>query len=160
MLYVKVDDKGNPLEEAKTYDQIKNEFIKKNSIIPFEHLFLKSSLGLEYKEVPHSPFPPCKDGKGFVMGIPIKTSDGTYQRTFKEVSIENVDSEKQKEFILNHRKELLKNLIDTISPLRWEDYSEDQKNIIRRYRKELLDITTVTGFPFVNLPEIPEILKN
>lgn len=45
------------------------------------------------------------------------------------------------------RNNLLISYIDTLNPILWENMSEEQKNLWRAYRQELLDVPQQEGFP-------------
>ena len=85
MLYVKIDDSGNPLEVAKNYKLIQSEFIKDGTIIPVEHIFEANCKSLGYALVPQKEAPEPQEGKNIVPDIPVKKSDATYERTWKYV---------------------------------------------------------------------------
>ena len=46
-----------------------------------------------------------------------------------------------------HRDSLLKEVVDTMNPMRWEALTEPQKDAWRAYRQELLDVPQQDGFP-------------
>lgn len=54
------------------------------------------------------------------------------------------------------RDNLLKEVVDSVNPMRWELFTEEQKQAWRVYRQSLLDIPQQEGFP-INIvwPETP-----
>ena len=160
MLYVKVDAAGNPVEVAKNYRKIKEEYFSKGSIFPAESVFINNPSKLGYVEVPESePLPP-KTGNKVVPDVPKKNADGTMTRTWKyevatQQEIDDISSEMKV-----RRSVMLRDLIDTISPVRWNSWTAEEQAEVTAWRQAMLDITTVEGWPYVVFPELPEILKN
>lgn len=55
------------------------------------------------------------------------------------------------------RDTLLKEVVDSVNPMRWEALTDAQKDAWRAYRQALLDVPQQEGFPTeINWPEIPE----
>ena len=55
-----------------------------------------------------------------------------------------------------HRDSLLKEVVDTMNPMRWEALNEPQKQDWRDYRQALLDVPQQEGFPTnIVWPTIP-----
>jgi hypothetical protein len=55
------------------------------------------------------------------------------------------------------RNNLLKQTVDRINPLRWESYSQEQKDAWTEYRQALLDVPQQEGFPLnITWPVKPE----
>ena len=159
MLYVKIDSNGNPVEVAKNYREIQAEYLAKNSIFPNENVLNSNPLKLGYALVPESePLPP-KAGSKVVPDVPTKNEDGTMTRTWKY----EVATEEEKELFAMEmkvrRERMLRNVLDTISPMRWESWSESEKEEVKAFRQSLLDITSKEGWPFVTLEPIPSVLK-
>ena len=159
MLYVKTDSKGNPIEVAKNYKEIEREYHARNATIPAEGYFSANSSNFGYAQVPYSePLPP-KNGSKVVPDIPTKNTDGTMKRTWKyEVATEE-DKELAAAEMKAKRQGMLRDLLDTISPMRWESWSESEKEEVKAFRQSLLDITSKEGWPFVTFEPIPSILK-
>ena len=160
MLYVKVDAAGNPVEVAKNYQTIKEEFfLAKNSIIPSEVIFNEKIKEMGYAPVPFADPPPPKAGMKIVPDVPVKQADGTIKRTWKY----EVATEEEKELFATEmkvrRERMLRNLLDTISPMRWESWSESEREEVKEFRQSLLDITSKEGWPFVTFEPIPSVLK-
>ena len=157
MFYVKVDANGNPTEVAKNFREIKQEYTAKNTAIPDEVVFLQNLSNFGYVEVPESePLPP-KSGSKVVPDVPTKNADGTMTRTWKYEPSEN---EALMEYDMRIRRDnLLRKYADTLSPIRWEDFTEEQKQEIRNWRKSLLDLPSAEGWPYVMMPQTPQVLK-
>ena len=156
MLYVKVDAAGNPTEEAKNYKQLRFEHQKRNSVLPSQIVFERKFADLGYAEVPLSEAPDPQSGKKVVPDVPVKQNDGTMKRTWKQVDAENV--EEMDSIMRNRRNYFLTKYADTISPLRWENFSEAEKEEVRNWHKSLLDMPQSTGWPYVAMPPVPNIL--
>lgn len=57
------------------------------------------------------------------------------------------------------RDQLLRRTVDSISPVRWNAMSEEEKKIAQDYRQALLDITDDPNWPLnPNWPVVPSIL--
>ena len=160
MLYAKIDDAGNPVEVAKNYLQIKDDFFRKNTIIPVESVFSEICSSIGYAEVPASDPPAPQAGKKIVPDIPVKTSDGNYQRTWKYVTASSEEISQTSTEMKLRRQRLLRDLIDTISPIRWESWSAEEQAEIKAWRQEMLDITEKEGWPFLAFPPLPSSLKS
>lgn len=159
MLYVKVDNAGNPIEVAKNYREIQAEYLAKNSIFPSENVLIGNSSRLGYALVPESePLPP-KAGSKVVPDVPIKNVDGTMTRKWKYEAVTSEDIELVASEMKARRQTMLRNLLDTISPMRWESWSESEKEEVKAFRQSLLDITSKEGWPFVTFEPIPSVLK-
>jgi len=160
MLYVKVDANGNPTEVAKNYNEIAREHIDQNIIFPKESVLNSNPAPLGYALVPESePLPP-KSGSKVVPDVPTKNSDGTMTRTWKYEATNELDVLMMSNRVKERRKTLLLRYIDTISPIRWESFTEAEKQEISDWRQSLLDITNVEGFPYVELPAVPNLLRS
>ena len=159
MLYVKVDQSGNPIDVAKNYLQIKEEFFKENTIIPIEPIFNQICSSIGYAEVPYSDPLPSKNGSKVVPSVPTKNADGTMKRTWKYEVVTEEDKELVAAEMKARRLTMLRNLLDTISPMRWESWSESEKEEVKAFRQSLLDITSKEGWPFVTFEPIPSVLK-
>ena len=159
MLYVKIDDSGNPLEVAKNYKLIQSEFIKDGTIIPVEHIFEANCKSLGYALVPQKEAPEPKEGKNIVPDIPVKKSDGTYERTWKYVDPTDLQIQNMNNVMRDRRNKALNVYIDSISPVRWNSMSDTDKSTVEAYYQELLDLPAKAAWPFVTLPNTPEILK-
>ena len=159
MLYAKIDNAGNPVEVAKNYLQIKGEFLKQNAIIPNESVFFNNPALLGYAHVPVSEPPKPKAGMKVVPDIPTKNSDGTYQRTWKEVAVNDMEKKEMDLVMRSRRKEVLRNNIDTISPVRWNNMSEEDKAEVNAFYKEVLDMPEDPSWPFITFPIRPNCLR-
>jgi len=159
MLYVKIDENGNPTTPAMSYDELQ---IAENSVFPNIDIFRikMDSKEIPYRPVPLSPLPESiPDGIRPAPGVPTKNPDGTFSRTFV---FEPISEEAKTALIEKSRLKrdmYLRRYIDTISPVRWEVMSEDEKKIARDFRDGLLTLTDNTSFPFVDFPEVPNFLK-
>lgn len=159
MLYVKVDNAGNPVEVAKNYREIRTEFLARNSIIPNEDNFFLNVKRLGYAPVPEDGInPPKQAGMKPVPDVPVKDGQGNFSRKWKLVPCSPEEVRTTSAIMRKRRDSILAKYIDTISPVRWEDMSEEDKGTISSWRKELLNITKDPAFPFVMFPKVPEIL--
>jgi len=160
MLYVKVDGSGNPVEVAKNYREIREEYLSKGSIFPSEGVLNIDPSSLGYAEVPESePLPP-KSGNKVVPDVPTKNADGTMTRTWK---YEAATEEEKKLFsgeMKARRSVVLSKLIDTISPVRWNSWTTEEQAEVTAWRQSLLDLPNAEGWPYVTFPELPAVLKN
>lgn len=161
MLYVKVDEQGNPVEPAKSFEEVKNIFLSKNSILPEKFKYDPNPFG--YRFVPSDvPMPNAQVGKKIVPDIPIKNEDDTYTRVWKYVDIDGYDNipdeilDKQLRIL---RKRYLYKFADSISPLRWETWSEEDKQIVREWYQYVLDMPSHPSWPRMTLPPLPAIIK-
>jgi hypothetical protein len=158
MLYVKIDGAGNPIEVAKSYNQIKGEFLAKNSIIPNEKVFSEKYRSWAYAQVPEADIPPTLEGNKIVPDVPVKQANGTMKRTYKYEQITNDERIRFSKTMRNRRKEILEKYIDNISPVRWEKMDADQKQEVSDYHQNLLDIPDDSAWPFVIFPKPPTFL--
>ena len=158
MLYVKVDANGNPTEVAKNFSEIKQEYTAKNTAIPIEIGFSANLSNFGYAEVPYSEPPVSESGKRVVPDIPIRQADGTMKRTWRQVDTSPTETNEVVELMRSRRSKLLREYIDSISPVRWDSWSEEEKTEIKNWRQSLLDISSQNGWPFVTFPPIPEPL--
>ena len=160
MLYVKVDANGNPTEVAKNFREIKEEYTAKNTAIPDEGGFSGKLSNFGYVEVPESdPLPP-KVGNKVVPDVPTKNADGTMTRTWKYEVATQQDIDDISLEMKARRAIMLRDLIDTISPVRWNSWTAEEQAEVTAWRQAMLDMTTVEGWPYVTFPDLPEILKN
>lgn len=161
MLYVKVDDQGNPLKEAESFQEVINDNLKRNTIIPrrfttnpedFSYAFVPANV-----ETPENIF-----GKKIVADIPVRQSDGTFQRTWKyidDTKITSMSDEELDQHLRRQRKSYLHKFADSISPLRWEKWSEEEKQEVRDWYESVLSMTDDPQWPRMVLPRIPAPLK-
>lgn len=49
--------------------------------------------------------------------------------------------------VRRQRDELLRDTVDVINPMRWEDMTAEEQDAWRQYRQDLLDIPQQEGFP-------------
>jgi hypothetical protein len=77
-----------------------------------------------------------------------------------------LNNDKKKEVLIREiktkRNKLLKKYVDDVSSnnARWSSFTTQQKNSIKKYRQQLLDISDQKEFPYeVEWPEIPEFIK-
>lgn len=77
-------------------------------------------------------------------------ADTSIEGVVKVLSKEEYDNEKYLETSAarKRRDQLLKDNIDSINPIRWENMSNTQKDSIRLYRQALLDVPQQENFPF------------
>jgi len=174
MLYVKVDKDRKPLERAKNYREISEEFKARGQTIPPENLFLalctdeiditgsvvKSTF--EYASVPEdvSAVPPNEIGKKSIPDVPILREDGSFQRTWRLVEVTAEEKESVAKLMRERRTRLLQENIDSISPVRWELMNEQEKHEVSEWRQKLLDMTNDAMWPFMTFPPIPQFCKN
>lgn len=58
----------------------------------------------------------------------------------------------------SYRNRLLKKYIDTVNAVRWESFTQEQKDDMIAYRQALLDVPQQPGFPYnITWPTLPEI---
>lgn len=157
MLYVKIDNNGNPTTHAMSYDELQ---IAENSIFPavsiFEELIEKGDLS--YAKVPFSPLPAVPAGKKPVQGVPVKNADGTYSRKIQFVDATEEEISSASDFIRSRREIILNKHVDNISPLRWAEMTEAQQAEIASWRQSLLDMTEDPSFPYITIPAKPSFL--
>ena len=160
MLYVKVDANGNPTEVAKNFTEIKQEYVAKNTAIPNEGGFSENLSNFGYVEVPESePLPP-KSGSKVVPDVPTKNADGTMTRTWKYEAVTQEEIDQTASDMKYRRAVMLKDLIDSISPIRWSEWTAEEQAEVTAWRKSLLDLPTAEGWPYVTFPDLPAVLKN
>ena len=139
MLYVKVDAAGNPVEAAKNYRQIRLEHEKKNAIFPSELTLQRDPQRLGYAQVPTTDEQPTPvEGKMITPDIPVKNADGSFTRKWKYVDALGADDVTEAT-IRERRDKLLSRYVDQISPLRWEIFSEAEKEELAHKEGELRD---------------------
>lgn len=159
MLYVKIDESGNPQEPPKSYAQIVSAARENgNVILPAESVFQDNLANFSYGLCPYVDPPVPATGNKLVLGVPTKNSDGTYQRVFTEEKATEIEIENRELAIRNERLRVLNRFIDTISPVRWSAMSDVDKAAVSAYRQQLLDLPSATGFPFIQIPPLPSVL--
>ena len=159
MLYAKIDDAGNPVEVAKNYAEINKEFLSKGSIIPSESVFGSKPTSFGYAPVPFNEPPPSQAGKKITPDIPVKKSDGTYERTWKQVDVDEVDKKQMDIVMRSRRQEVLKQYIDSISPVRWNNMNDQDKAEVNAFYKSILDMPEDPAWPFITFPIRPNCLR-
>ena len=177
MLYAKVDESGEPIEIPKSYLACNYELAQCGVVVSRE-VFENNPKALGYEEVPFNGQPPAKAGCVIELGIPVRGSDGKLERIFEyptydtvarrvfQGKIEEEDLRKTIAALLNNqaqemrrkRKEMLA-LIDRISVPFWNSLDESEKNTIRDFYKELLNITENAAWPYPQFPDVPKILN-
>ena len=159
MLYAKIDDAGNPVDVAKSYENIKADFLLNNTVIPKESVFSNKSQEFGYGSVPLNDPPAPQAGKKIVPDIPIKKSDGSYERTWKYEDVSEEDKISMSAIMREKRAGILKKYVDSISPLRWNNMSESEKKESQDYYKALLNMPDDPAWPFVLFPKIPAAIQ-
>ena len=158
MLYVKIDNDGNPLSRSMRYTEIEEmDNIVLPSVARFEQMIDEKTL--PYAKVPFSPLPPVPAGQKPVQDVPTKNEDGSYSRNFTFEAATEQEIENAKISMRRERKELLSKHVDSISPIRWADMTEAEQEEVATWRKALLDITNDPSFPYVSFPDRPSIIK-
>lgn len=161
MLYVKVDDQGNPLENAKTFEEVKSINLMNNTIIPERFKYAPEEFG--YRPVPANvPKPDEIAGKTVMSDVPVKNADGSYTRTWKYADIPGYamqEDEMLDRQLRAHRKSYLLKFADSISPLRWEKWSEEEKQVVRDWYDEVLNMPNDPAWPRMVLPPLPTPIK-
>ncbi len=72
------------------------------------------------------------------------------------LDLEAIEMEQLTREVRAHRDSLLKEVVDTMNPMRWETLTELQKDAWRAYRQALLDVPQQEGFPTnIVWPEAP-----
>ena len=73
------------------------------------------------------------------------------------LDLEAIEMEQLTREVRAHRDSLLKEVVDTMNPMRWEAMTELQKDAWRTYRQALLDVPQQEGFPTnIVWPEVPD----
>ena len=161
MLFVKVENNGNPTEEAKNLEAIKDEHLNQNTILP--SVFSSNPDQFGYRQVPANvPMPEQVVGKNIVPDKPLKNADGSYTRVWKYVDIpgfDERDADAMAEQMRDSRKRYLQKFADSISPLRWESWSEEEKQEVRNWYKKVLDMPNDPAWPKVGFPPLPAPIK-
>lgn len=161
MLYVKLNEKKEPIEVAKNYKTIAAEFAQKNRIIPNEDIFQTKLNEMGYGLVEISEMPERVYGKTIVPDIPIKQEDGTYLRTWKYIDTISTDLDKsQMDLVMKtRRKAYLEKFADSVSPLRWNSWTAEQQKEVTDWYQLVLDMTNDPAWPYVHFPLLPNPLK-
>lgn len=161
MLYVKVDEQGNPVEKAKSYEVVRAIFQAQGTVIPESFKFYPEPFG--YAHVPANvPAPPRVAGKKIVAGVPTKNADGTLQRVWIYEDIPNyslISDDLLDRALRQQRKEYLKTFADTISPLRWYSWSEGQREEVMNWYQSVLAMPDSPEWPRLALPPLPSPLQ-
>lgn len=155
MLYFKVDANGNPQGLPQTEAQIKAELLNQGTIAPanLSDWLVKNG----YAELPlGDPMPMAPLGQKTVPDMPVKNADGTYTRRWKFVDAAGDDPEVQARI---NRAAYLKTFADSISPLRWESWSDAQKEEVRQWYQAVLNLPNNPAWPNVAMPELPTPIK-
>jgi len=155
MLYFKIDANGNPLSTPQTEAEIKAELLNQGTIAPsnLQGWLVEN----RYVELPvDEPMPMAPLGQKTVPDIPVKNADGTYSRRWKFVDAVVLNQEAQARV---NRATYLNKFADSISPLRWESWSEAQKEEVRQWYQAILDLPNDPQWPNVAMPELPTPIK-
>jgi len=154
-LYFKIDANGNPLSTPQTEAEIKAELLNQGTIAPsnLQGWLVEN----RYVELPvDEPMPMAPLGQKTVPDIPVKNADGTYSRRWKFVDAVVLNQEAQARV---NRATYLNKFADSISPLRWESWSEAQKEEVRQWYQAILDLPNDPQWPNVAMPELPTPIK-
>jgi hypothetical protein len=95
---------------------------------------------------------------GFKISVVARIQDGKYVRKHDYVPLTIQDTEDLKEKIREKRDSLLVSDVDSVSVIRWESFTEEQKTEWSVYRQALLNIPQQVDFPFnINWPTKPAL---
>jgi hypothetical protein len=162
MLYVKVDEQGNPVERAKTLEVVKRIFLEQGTILP--EAFASSPSPVGYALVPEGePAPMAQAGKRVIAGIPIKNDDGTYTRTWEQEDIpdyNDIDNNLLDSAMRRARTSYLHKFADSISPLRWNSWTPEQQAEVMAWYESVLKMPDDPNWPRVAFPELPSPIKS
>lgn len=103
---------------------------------------------------------PSADHTKLVLEGTPSLSDGKWRQawTITDASQDLIDERLSEtaRSVRTERDALLAASVDRINPMRWETFSEPEKDAWRAYRQALLDIPDQPGFPFtINWPTAP-----
>lgn len=177
MLYAKVDENGNPIERAINYKQLEKIFHDQGTLIPPQSHIRNILDSISYVEVPQTAeIPTPKAGFKSIPGIPVKQetqevvttvdeNGAEIQETQTVISYlrtweyEETDSDIPHERRMRERRNnLLKKYIDTISPVRWNAFTDEEKQEVTDFYQALLDLSNQETWPHVFLPRVPRVL--
>lgn len=158
MLYVKVDAAGNlvqPPEPAMSLDAVKAQYAAQNTVLGTDAI--EWILANGWAEVPvGAPAPIAPLGQRTVPDVPVKKTDGTFERRWKFETISGVDLE---ETARSNRSLYLKKFADSISPLRWNSWTAAQQQEVTDWYQKVLDMPKDPAWPNLALPDLPAAIK-
>jgi hypothetical protein len=95
-----------------------------------------------------------------IVELPPQEVNGFYTQVWSVIDRTAEDKQMmtdgQSASVRAERDRRLREECDTINPMRWESMSDDQKNLARTHRQNLLNVPTQAGFPWsVEWPQNP-----
>lgn len=162
MLYIEYDENKKVKSPYLEYHLLRQVMSKKGVFLPNENQLTESMLdqyniGMvdlnylegEFEKIIHTP----------VFKIPVLDApvfkDGFWHRRIHHMDASPDDIAMVSNRMTTLRDALLTDYIDKISPLRWEDFTEEEKEEIRLFRRKLLDMSDQENFPWIEFPEVP-----
>ena len=157
MLYTKVKN-DTAVEYPLSYEEVCERIIDPvgRSRMPIDLDYLASE-GY-YPVIPHH-YPEVAPTSIVTMGLPI-LANGEWHENYliRELSEqEKAENYEAKSFeVRNARNAILKATVDNMNPMRWNEFTDIEKQAWSEYRQALLDIPTQEGFPWnVEWPVLP-----
>jgi len=164
MLYVKLDDMDEPIEPPISLAEMKKKIGEERGIIFSDNtdftIFKYGNVEIQFAEG-HDPkdLNNHKFGKYAVLGIPIKKGS-EYFRTIELIQASNSEIAILSNQMKNCRKKVFEECLDMISPMRWDEFTNVEKENILSFRQWFLDMPLKQNFPWIEFPALPECLSN
>lgn len=168
MLYIEYNPETmEPVSPYLDYDSIKLRFDKEGMVLPLEDKltdailssFNYAKVDLHYREGDLALLKDIPYGKVVILAPPIFEEE-YWKRTIEYIDASETDIGSIHKAMTQLRDFLLQHYIDTLNPPRWEDFTEEERNEIKQFRRDLLDLPEKKGYPWVDIPEVPLTLTN
>jgi hypothetical protein len=165
MMYFQIDESGSPTSTPVNYEGLQIHLSKLGVAIPVEKLLTEELLqplgfkkiDMEYAQGHTSDLdavPPFH-----IVSLDLPTfENGQFKRTVKYVPATETQIKKVELAIRFFRAQILKLHVDWITPMSWDDFSQEEKEAISSFRRSLLDLTQHPSFPWISFPDPPACL--
>ena len=157
MLYVKVEN-DIATEYPLSYEQVCERVVDPygKTRLPVDQEYLASQ---GYFPVIPYDCPPTSPTSVVTIGLPI-FANGVWHENYiiREMTEDekNNNSEAKSFEMRNARNVMLRNTVDNINPMRWDEFTDTEKLAWKEYRQTLLDMPQQEGFPWVvTWPTLP-----
>ena len=160
MLYVKLDKRGNPCEYPITEISLRRRMVG----VSLPKKITKETLDLiGYAEVPESKAPERLEGHATVPDVPVRSEDGTIQRTYRYVPYTKEGLEKRKNELRVKRNRLLAGTDWTQTQDVQSNMTAEQRNEWSEYRSALRNMTDDYSDPnmavYPAMPDFPTLAE-
>lgn len=158
MLYAKVDADGTPLEVPISESKLRSLF--PHVILPAV-LTADSLKAISYEMVDLNDEVQKREPMHILRSsIPVRGTDGKLIRVMENVPLSEGYLKSLWATVRIRRDNALRNIVDKINPMRWEALTDAEKDEVKKFRKDLLNITEQNEDPqSIVWPPVPECIK-